>query len=381
MEEKKRIDEIKMNILGTNIISSLGFTTDENFDAVKQGISGIKHYDAKTYDLPEAFMASLINKEKLNDEFALFSSIKNYSNLEKAAIISIIYANNEAKIDLSSERTIFVLSTTRENVDFLNNKNDNRKFLWHTADLIINFFENKNTPIIVCNACISGAAAQIAAMRALQSGKYDNTVVIGVDLLSKFIIAGFQALKALSQEHCKPFDKKRVGLNLGEASSTIIFSNKGHKRIRLMAGAIRNDSNHISAPSRTAEGAYRALRNILHNIDIEKISFVNAHGTATLYNDAMETVAINRAGLADVPVNSLKAYFGHTLGASGVLESIISIMALREKMVLKSMNFKEQEFENPINISTENHTSEKIYFVKMLSGLGGVNAALLFFKA
>ena len=368
-----------MNISGTNIISSLGFTTDENFAAVKQGISGVKHYDADTFDLPEAFMASLINTEKLNDEFAIISSVNKYTNLEKAVILSIISANKEAKIDLSNERTIFVLSTTKGNIDSLNGKNEYRKFLWYTADLIIDFFGNKNTPIIVSNACISGAAAQIAAMRALQSGKYDNAVVAGVDFLSKFVISGFQSLKALSPKLCKPFDKNRVGLNLGEASATIIFSKEDNvKDSRLLAGAVRNDSNHISAPSRTGEGAFRALRNILQDIDMKKISFVNAHGTATPYNDAMESFAVTRAGLADVPVNSLKACFGHTLGAAGVLESIISIKALEEKIVLKSMNFTEQEFENPINVSTENKTSDKKYFVKMLSGLGGVNAALLF---
>jgi 3-oxoacyl-[acyl-carrier-protein] synthase-1 len=379
METKKRINKLKMNILGTNIISSLGFTADENFDAVKQGISGVKHYDAGTFDLPEAFMASLINKEKLNDEFVIISSANNYTNLEKAAILSIISANKEAKIDLSDKRTLFVLSTTKGNVDSLDDKNEKRKFLWHTAGLIVDFFGNKNTPIIVSNACISGSAAQIAAMRALQSGKYDNAVVTGVDFLSKFIISGFQSLKALSPEPCKPFDKERAGLNLGEASATIIFS-KEDIGVRLMAGAVRNDSNHISAPSRTGEGAFRALRNILQNIDIDEISFVNAHGTATPYNDAMETAAITRAGLTNVPVNSLKACFGHTLGAAGVLESIISMRALEETIVLKSMNFTEQEFKNPIHISMENQTSDKKYFVKMLSGLGGVNAALLFFR-
>ena len=378
MEEKKRIDEIKMNILGTNIISSLGFTTDENFDAVKRGISGIKHYDVNTFNLPEAFMGSLINKEKLNDEFVMISSSNKYSNLEKAAILSVISANKEANIDLSDEKTLFILSTTKGNVDSLNEKKESSTFLWHTADLILDYFGNKNTPIIVSNACISGAAAQIAAMRAFQSGKYDNAVVAGVDLLSKFIISGFQSLKALSPEPCKPFDKDRAGLNLGEASATIIFSKVDIIGVSLVTGAVRNDSNHISAPSRTGEGSFRALRRILQNIDIEDISFVNAHGTATSYNDAMETVAITRAGLADVPVNSLKAYFGHTLGAAGILESIISIRALEEKMVLKSMHFTNQEFENPICIAIENHTSDKKYFIKMLSGHGGVNAALLF---
>ena len=393
-----------MNILGTNIISSLGFTTDENFENVKCGISGIKHYDIGTFDLPESFMASLIDKEKLNDEFAKISSKNNYTELEKAAILSVFLANDEAQIDLSSEKTIFILSTTKGNVDLLdkiqsdnpicdNPTPDNRKseignrkiYLWHTAELIADFFGNPNTPIVVSNACISGATAQITAMRELQSGDYDDAVVVGVDFLSKFIISGFQSFKALSPEICRPFDKNRCGLNLGEAVATIIFSKDArHKTVfSLVNGAIRNDANHISAPSRTGEGSFRVLKSLLithYSLLTTQIAFINAHGTATPYNDAAEVNAIVRAGLENVPVNSLKAFFGHTLGAAGVLESIISMKALGENIVLKSMSFIEQDFENQINISQENHFSDKKYFIKMMSGFGGVNAALLFEK-
>lgn len=399
------------NILGTNIISSLGFTTEENFENVKQGTSGIKHYDAGTFDLPEAFMASLIDKERLNDEFQNLLNFKNLTglssltDLEKAAILSVFTANKEAQIDLSSERTIFIISTTKGNIDAMNNEKEKNcslftvhcsLYLWHTAEQIANFFKNPNTPIVVSNACVSGAAAQIVAMRELQTGKYDYAVVAGVDFLSKFIISGFQSFKALSPKLCKPFDKERIGLNLGEAAAAMILGtydmrhatcdttkNSCKSKIVLLSGAVRNDANHISAPSRTGEGSFRALQSVLSRIANResRISFINAHGTATSYNDAMETVAITRAGLADVPTNSLKAYFGHTLGAAGVVECIISMCALQENLVLKSANFKEQEFENPINISQENHFSDKKYFVKLMSGFGGVNTALLFGKS
>jgi len=281
-----------VNIIGNNIISSLGFTTEENFIAVKQGFSGIKHYDAGVFDLPEPFMASLIDKERLNDEFVKISQNNNYSDLEKASILSVYTANKEAQIDLSSERTIFILSTTKGNVDLLDMRLTdiryptvgNRKigksetsysksqiYLWHTAELIANFFQNPNTPIVVSVACISGAAAQIVAMRELQSGNYDYAVVVGVDFLSKFIISGFQSFKALSPELCKPFDKDRCGLNLGEAAATMIFSGgvkgvKELKGVKLVAGAVRNDAGHISAPSRTGEGSFRALQSILQSI-------------------------------------------------------------------------------------------------------------------
>ncbi|MDR0872976.1 MAG: hypothetical protein LBN27_05850, partial [Prevotellaceae bacterium] len=391
-----------INILGTNIISSLGFTTDENFENVKRGVSGVKHYDAGTFDLPEAFMASLIDRERLNDEWVTnipyFKNMECLTDLEKAAILSVFTANQEANIDLSSEKTIFVLSTTKGNVDLLENAAchcgldpQSPVFLWKSAQQITDFFGNKNTPLVVSNACISGAAAQIAAMRELENGNYDYAVVIGADFLSKFIISGFQSFKALSPELCKPFDKDRCGLNLGEAAATIIFGicdvryeicDSRKSQIALSQVAIRNDANHISAPSRTGEGSFRALDYVLSQIANSKsqIAFINAHGTATPYNDAMETQAIARAGLQDVPVNSLKPFFGHTLGAAGVLESIISMRALSEKLILKSLNFSEQNFENQINISIENQYTDKKYFIKMLSGFGGCNAVLLFEK-
>jgi 3-oxoacyl-[acyl-carrier-protein] synthase-1 len=314
------------------------------------------------------------------------STAATLTSLEKAAILSIFTANKEAQIDLSSEKTIFILSTTKGNVDLLENEArhcgldpQTPVYLWKTAKTVSDFFENPNTPIVVSNACISGSAAQIVAMRELEAGNYDYAVVAGVDFLSKFIISGFQSFKALSPELCRPFDKDRCGLNLGEAAATVIFSRvETRHATSLLNGAIRNDANHISAPSRTGEGSFRALKDISQDINIKKIAFINAHGTATPYNDAMEVTAIVWGGLENVPVNSLKAFFGHTLGAAGVLESIISIKALEENVVLKSMNFDEQDFENQINISKENHFSDKKYFIKMLSGFGGCNAALLF---
>jgi 3-oxoacyl-[acyl-carrier-protein] synthase-1 len=387
MESKKWFAMI--NVIDTNIISALGFTTDENFENVRRGVSGIRHYDAGTFDLPEAFMASLVDKERLNDIFSVIPFEKKSgmkcTYLEKAMILSVYDASKRANIDLSSEKTIFIISTTKGNVENLDKSSERQMsnvYLWHTAKLIVKFFQNPNTPIVVSNACISGAAAQIAAMRELRNGNFGYAVVVGADFLSKFIISGFQSFKALSPDICRPFDKERSGLNLGEAVATIIYGNeiKNTNHIFLNSGSICNDASHISAPSRTGEGSFRALNHILQNMDKEQIAFINAHGTATLYNDAMESVAIERAGLQNVPVCSLKGYFGHTLGAAGVLESIISIKALQENTVLKTLNYNEQNFDNKLNISTENQFTNKRYFIKMLSGFGGVNVALLFEK-
>jgi 3-oxoacyl-[acyl-carrier-protein] synthase-1 len=195
---------------------------------------------------------------------------------------------------------------------------------------------------------------------------------------------------------------------LGEAAAAMIFSTgvkelegvKALKGVRLVAGAVRNDACHISAPSRTGEGSFRALQSILQNIPhpttqyslltthysllTTQIAFINAHGTATPYNDAMEMSAIVRAGLENIPVNSLKSYFGHTLGAAGVVETIISLKALNEGVILKTLGYENSEQitmndeQFSLHVCKENMETDKKYFVKMMSGFGGVNAALLF---
>ena len=366
--------------IGDNIISSLGFSSEENYIAVKNGISGLRQYDSigKT----EPFVASCIDKNMLNDKFAAIShSTENYTLLEKAAILSAYSASSE--LDLSLPNVKFFISTTKGNVHLL--EEDvfcDDLYLWHTANKIVGFFENKNCPMVISNACISGANAQITAWRELETGACHYAVVIGIDMISKFIVSGFQSFKALATEPCRPFDVNRRGLNLGEAAATIIYRKAVPTDMSagLVRGSIRNDANHISGPSRTGEGCYLAIKDILQDISPNDIAFINAHGTATPYNDVMEAVAINRAGLQDIPVYSLKGYFGHTLGTAGILESIISTYALNDNIIPASYGFNNIAPDCQINVNGSVAVSTKPYYLKLLSGFGGCNAALLFKK-
>lgn len=373
--------------LSDNIISPLGFTTVENFDSVVKGVRGMKYHET-IFGLPEACTVSLIDNQLIDDRFkAVGGSAERYTKLEKLAILSIHDAISKTDIDVKDEKTIFIFSTTKGNIELLDNHDNTfekeRIYLWRSAELTAQFFGNKNKVKTVSNACISGACAQILAKHILESGHFETAIVVGADVLSKFIISGFQSFKALSIDPCKPFDENRAGLNLGEAAATIIYSVKKPKAINFVAleeGAICNDANHISGPSRTGEGSFLSLQKVMKNSSADEISFVNAHGTATPYNDEMESIAIQRAGLIDVPVNSLKGYFGHTLGAAGVLESILSIHALFNKKILKSIGFEKQGVSYPIKVTTDNLNSEKKKAIKLLSGFGGCNAAILFKK-
>ena len=383
--------------LGDNIISALGFTSAENFDNVKNGVSGLKFFPNR-YDLPEPFMASEIDNERLEAAFETCLSVQGrkdvcgikYSKMEKACIVSITESLKSSNIDPSDKRVLFMLSTTKGNV-FLLDENEqhgyehNQLYLWRSAELISRFFGNTNNPLVVSNACISGAFALVAAQRELRSGKYDYVIVVGADMLSKFIVTGFQSFKALSQEICRPFDANRKGLNIGEAVASVIMAERAEHKLRkddivLTAGAVRNDANHISGPSRTGEGSYLALRSILKGIDVYEIAFVCAHGTATPYNDEMESLSLTRAGLQNAPINSLKGNFGHTLGAAGILESIVSMHAINDRTVLGTYGLETYGVTNLIRLAKNVEKTEKWRFVKMLSGFGGCNVAVLFTK-
>jgi 3-oxoacyl-[acyl-carrier-protein] synthase-1 len=340
--------------------------------------------------LPEPFVASAINDEALDAAFSGLSyrAAERYTKLEKAAIVSVADAVERTGLDPADDRVLFIFSSTKGNVHLLDAAlheayEAERVYLWRSAELIAGYFGNRNLPLTVSNACISGACALQAARRALLAGRYEYAVVAGVDMLSRFILAGFQSFKALSPEPCKPFDAERNGLNIGEAAATLILTVKPeetlqHGDVVLTASAVRNDANHISGPSRTGEGAYLALQSVLAGIDAAELAFINAHGTATPYNDEMESVAITRAALQQVPVCGLKGYFGHTLGSAGILESIVATRMLREGLVLKTAGFERLGVSQPIHVTSTVQPVASGRCINMLSGFGGCNAALLY---
>ena len=212
----------------------------------------------------------------------------------------------------------------------------------------------------------------------LEHGSYDTAIVVGCDVISHFIVSGFQSLKALSPEPCRPFDIERLGLNLGEAAATMILSvnQPPADSWRIVSGAIRNDGYHITSPSPKGEGCASAIRYVTEDIALDSLSAVNVHGTATLYNDQMESKAIAASGLSAVPANTLKGYYGHTLGASGILETIITMHSVSYGELLATRGFSEIGVSGKVNISANPMRVSKQSFVKIISGFGGCNAAV-----
>ena len=353
--------------IGESILSPLGATPEENFAAVCRGESALQRYEGM-FGVQEPFVASLMDREKWTAPGRTF--------FDSIVIEAARRAVESAGIDPASPRSAFVLSTIKGNIEYIDSQDVT---LACSARRLADAFGNPNPVAVVSNACISGLAALLQGRRILLGGGYDHVVVVGAEVQSRFIVTGFQSLKALSEAPCKPFDAKRDGLNLGEAAAAVVlgFGNEGWE---LVDGAVRNDANHISGPSRTGEGSYKSLRYVLRHCTPEELAFVNVHGTSTLYNDEMESIAIDRAGLLDVPVNALKGTFGHTMGAAGILESILSMRAVDAGMVLPTRGFSELGVSHPVRVSAAAGRTDRQAFVKLLSGFGGVNGALLFRK-
>lgn len=376
--------------LSDYIVSPLAMGTQANYKCVKEGQTRLCTYAGK-WNLPEPFVASMIDDDVIDAACAESNITGEYTKFERMAILAASRALQRVPIRSADKEVLFILSTTKGNIGILDEQwrgaySPSRVLLTETAKQITRWFHNPNTPLVVCNACISGLSAQIEAVRALESGLYRYVVVIGADVLSPFIVSGFQSLKALSDSCCRPFDEDRTGLNLGEAAACIVYgcvaegSEEARENWHITCSAVRNDAFHTSTPSKTAEGACAALKQVLSGQKLSELAFVNLHGTATLFNDEMEAVALDRMGLSSLPANGLKGYFGHTLGASGVLETLISMEAVDDHTILATKGFDALGVSRKINVSNRHRQTDGRAFLKMMAGFGGCNAALIFEK-
>jgi 3-oxoacyl-[acyl-carrier-protein] synthase I len=324
----------------------------------------------------------------VNRRLAEFDERK-YTFFEQLLISSIAATLEDSDVRVNDKKTGLIVSSTKGNISLLETKPNNddlkaRVALYTSAKLVAQYFGFVNEPIIVSNACISGIMAILTGTRLIQSGLYENVVAVGADVITKFILSGFQSFNAVSPVPCKPFDINRAGITLGEGAATVILSSKSknNSKIKVAGGAISNDANHISAPSRTGEELGNAIKKamILANVHADEIDFISAHGTATDYNDEMEAKAISFAGLEKVPTNSLKGYYGHTLGAAGLVESIIAIQSLKENLFIPTLGFEQLGVSKPVNITKALLTDNFKTCLKTASGFGGCNGALVFCK-
>lgn len=367
----------KSYIVGKGAVCSMGNSLAEIVANVETSISGVK-LSEKAYANGQSFPLG-----EVDADFATqynISNIEMYSRLEQMMIASTLDATKNSNVDLSSPSTLFIFSSTKGNIDNL--RHGESDYIFTMANKVASYFKNSNKPVCISNACISGVLATVYAHRLLQQGSYDNIIVVGGDLLTDFVVSGFDSFRSLSHSVCKPYDKDRDGISLGEGASTLILSNK--KTIPncyyIAGGATSNDANHISGPSRTGEELAHAITTAMEEarISASDVVFVNMHGTATVYNDEMESKALAVAGLTKSTVVSEKGYFGHTLGCSGVLELALSVALAEKDEIAKTIGFENTGTPVVLNVSKELIKEKNCdVFIKTGSGFGGCNAAVV----
>ncbi|MEJ2594724.1 MAG: beta-ketoacyl synthase N-terminal-like domain-containing protein [bacterium] len=332
-----------------NIITALGLTTPDNWSELLKGQTGIRTIsDPALYKEP--FQAALVDHDVVYEKFSGFDDPENYTQLEKMIILSIREALEQTQVDPGSPRTGLILSTTKGNIDLLGAEtNENfppeRVTLWKMGEVIARQIGHHGMPIVLSNACISGVLAINLGAMMVHTGRYDNIIISGGDLVSRFVVSGFMSFLSLSPQPCRPFDAHRDGLSLGEAAGTLILSKEktGRDDILWLGGATANDANHISGPSRTGEGSYIAIRE-----------------------------AFAEAGVSKDEIDHI--------GAAGIVETAILLLEMKRSTVIRSAGYGQLGVSKPIRVAAENVNANLNTCLKMASGFGGSNAAMVIEK-
>lgn len=271
----------------------------------------------------------------------------------------------------------FVLATTKADLSGITEPGNG---LGNPGKLAVMFAGGLPWAAVSC-ACASGLSALALAGRWIKSGRHDRVLVVGTDALSEFILRGFSSLLALSPGPCRPFDRERDGLSLGEAAGAMLLTAE-ETDIELAGWGESNDANHITGPSRDGEGLHLAAAAAIASAGMtpDDVDYVHVHGTGTPFNDEMEACALVKLFTHQTPLASgTKAQTGHTLGAAGLIESIIAIEALRRGEAPGNVGLVETDVDARVTLPRENTPLVRSNVaLKLAAGFGGINAGLVF---
>lgn len=256
---------------------------------------------------------------------------------------------------------------------------------------VVDYFDIHPFTATISTACSSSANAIILGARMIQHGIVKRAICGGCDALSRFTLNGFHSLKNVDKQPCRPFDNTRFGLNLGEAAGYLLLETeksakeRGAEILAVLSGyGNTNDAYHPTAPSPNGDGAYNTMQLALSKAGLQPqdISYINAHGTATINNDAAEGKAIERLFENNIPLfSSTKPYTGHTLAAAGSIEAIFSIWALQQQKAWPNLNFTKQMEDVGVRPVTTLTDAAINHVISNSFGFGGNNVSLLFSKA
>ncbi|MDC7994693.1 beta-ketoacyl-[acyl-carrier-protein] synthase family protein [Altibacter sp. HG106] len=367
------------------LITAYGMGSQKTVEAIQQEQSGI--HQANYFDRHTApFVSSQIDRAMLEASFQELHPSKEYTRLEKILICSLDTVIKASKLKLN-DRVGLIIATTKGNIDVLDTEHPfpkSRAYLTEMARAVSDFFSFTTEPIVLSNACVSGALALAIAKGYIQQQKFDHVFVVAGDLVTPFTVSGFTSFQAMSAQPCKPYSEDRDGITLGEAGACVLVTSDRERTngtsVELIGEASCNDANHISGPSRTGEGLFRSITKAMRQAEIrtEDLGFISAHGTATVFNDEMESIAFHRAGLSEIPLHSLKGYLGHSLGASSLVETIAGMHSLKKNTLFRSLGFAKLGTSKPLAVIEQTTPKKMQTFLKTASGFGGCNTALVF---
>jgi 3-oxoacyl-(acyl-carrier-protein) synthase len=375
-------------IAGCGAITAVGCGMDALRSAARANTSGLRHSDRFN---PPRFQAAMVGAAYNNGNGDLGDDPA--WHLAGEALRQARASAQTILAGLPAEQIGLVLATTKANIEALERLADGRSCS-ETArrhlhpDLLAADLASANNvrgPVrCVSVACVSGLVAIQQGAKLIRRGEASAVLVVGVDHLSCFVMAGFTALKALDPAGCRPFDRDRCGLSPGEAGAAIVLVREDlaeRSAIRVRGWGGSNDANHPTGPSRDGSGLARAIRAALESAGLtpDDIDYVHAHGTGTGHNDSMESLALRSVfGEACPPVSGSKGMLGHTLGAAGVVETIVCVAAMQEGFLPGTPRLQVPADGAPASLVREPRPAARLRSVlKLSTGFGGVNGALI----
>ena len=390
----------RVAVVAAGIVSPLGFGMEETLQSLREAKDCISPVTAFPVDRCRCQTAGQVANGPLAEANQLTAHPERLHRVARMMILALRDAMEQAG-DFQPELT--VVGTTSGGMTFGEQyyrglKTNGSLSSRHAPTLIANYTPQKpvmdaqeafgiTAPCqIIANACASGTNAIGHAFECIRSGRYQRVLTGGYDALSELVFVGFDSLQAATPERCRPFDRERSGLVLGEGVAILALENfesaeeRGATILAEIIGyGILTDNFHLTQPDPSGIGPRQAMEGALQSAGIEasEIDYINAHGTATPFNDASEGKAIAEL-FNSVPVSSTKGMMGHSLGAAGAIEAVISLLALQHQLLPANIHFRQGDAGLDLNIIANESKSAAIRTVLSNSfGFGGTNASVI----
>jgi 3-oxoacyl-(acyl-carrier-protein) synthase len=397
----------KVYVTGMGIVSAAGIGTEANRSALLSGKSGIGFAHFLSSNLKDSFpLAEISYAASELRQFITGDGSKLSNRLTLLAAIAIEEAigtkpffSPDSQVGFINATTVGGMGDVEDLYASLIEPGNNMPAsnlgdaldCAHGTEELARYFGFGQFISTVSTACSSSANSLMYAARLIGNGMLDTAICGGTDTLTRFTLNGFNSLKNIDKHPCKPFDENRNGLNLGEGAAYLVLQTEemmlrsGREPLAVFSGYCNyNEAFHPTAPSPEGEGAFQAMKGALKQagLDESRISFINAHGTATLNNDLAEAFAMQRLFGDNMPAfTSTKTYTGHTLAASGAIEAVFSILNILHKEMYPVLNFSSVMPEvalEPLTVLKQQVTVDHV--LSNSFGFGGNNASLIFSK-